>query len=72
MRYVALPKEPAARADESLTVAEVGLLLNLAEKTVYTMAQKAVLPRFSSHHLVVGGGTSGGGAFQAIQPKPSA
>jgi excisionase family DNA binding protein len=33
-------------ADEILTVAEVALLLKVAEKTVYTMAQKAELPRF--------------------------
>ncbi len=46
MRYLALPKEPAAMADEILTVAEVALLLKVAEKTVYTMAQKAELPCF--------------------------
>lgn len=46
MRYLALPKEPAAMADELLTVAQVALLLKVAEKTVYTMAQKAELPCF--------------------------
>ncbi len=33
-------------ADEILTVAEVALLLKVAEKTVYTMAQKSELPCF--------------------------
>ena len=33
-------------ADEILTVAEVALLLKVAEKTVYTMAQNAELPCF--------------------------
>jgi excisionase family DNA binding protein len=33
-------------ADEILTVAEVAQLLKVAEKTVYTMAQKAELPCF--------------------------
>jgi excisionase family DNA binding protein len=33
-------------SDEILTVAEVALLLKVAEKTVYTMAQKAELPCF--------------------------
>jgi excisionase family DNA binding protein len=46
MRYLALPKEPAPMADEILTVAEVALLLKVAEKTVYTMAQNAELPCF--------------------------
>jgi excisionase family DNA binding protein len=46
MRYHALPKEPAVMADEILTVAEVAQLLKVAEKTVYTMAQKAELPCF--------------------------
>lgn len=32
--------------DEILTVAEVALLLKVAEKTVYTMAQNAELPCF--------------------------
>lgn len=32
--------------DEILTVAEVALLLKVAEKTVYTMAQKSELPCF--------------------------
>jgi excisionase family DNA binding protein len=46
MRYLALPKEPRAMADEILTVAEVAVLLKVAEKTVYTMAQNAELPCF--------------------------
>lgn len=46
MRYLALPKQPAAMADEIPTLAEVALLLKLAEKTVYTMAQKAELRCF--------------------------
>ena len=33
-------------ADEILTVVEVSRLLKVAEKTVYTMAQKAELPCF--------------------------
>ncbi len=33
-------------ADEILTVAEVALLLKVADKTVYTMAQKSELPCF--------------------------
>lgn len=33
-------------ADEILTVAEVAVLLKVAEKTVYTMAQKSELPCF--------------------------
>lgn len=33
-------------ADEILTVAEVAVLLKVAEKTVYTMAQHAELPCF--------------------------
>lgn len=33
-------------ADEILTVAEVAVLLKVAEKTVYTMAQNAELPCF--------------------------
>ena len=33
-------------ANEILTVAEVAQLLKVAEKTVYTMAQKAELPCF--------------------------
>jgi excisionase family DNA binding protein len=33
-------------ADEILTVAEVASLLKVAEKTVYTMAQKSELPCF--------------------------
>jgi excisionase family DNA binding protein len=32
--------------DEILTLPEVALLLKIAEKTVYTMAQKAQLPAF--------------------------
>jgi excisionase family DNA binding protein len=32
--------------DEILTLPEVALLLKVAEKTVYTMAQKAQLPAF--------------------------
>jgi excisionase family DNA binding protein len=32
--------------DEILTLPEVALLLKVAEKTVYTMAQKAELPAF--------------------------
>lgn len=32
--------------DEILTVAEVARLLKVADKTVYTMAQNAELPRF--------------------------
>jgi excisionase family DNA binding protein len=46
MRYHALPKEPVIMADEILTVAEVAVLLKVAEKTVYTMAQKSELPCF--------------------------
>jgi excisionase family DNA binding protein len=46
MRYLALPTEPIAMADEILTVAEVAVLLKVAEKTVYTMAQNAELPCF--------------------------
>lgn len=33
-------------ADEILTVAEVALLLKVAEKTVYTMAQQSEVPCF--------------------------
>ena len=33
--------------DEILTLPEVATLLKVAEKTVYTMAQKAQLPAFS-------------------------
>ena len=33
-------------ADEILTVAEVAVLLKVAEKTVYTMAQNSELPCF--------------------------
>ena len=33
-------------ADEILTVVEVAQLLKVAEKTVYTMAQKGELPAF--------------------------
>lgn len=33
-------------ADEILTVADVALLVKVAEKTVYTMAQKSELPCF--------------------------
>ena len=33
-------------ADEILTVAEVALLLKVAEKTVYTMAQHGEVPAF--------------------------
>lgn len=33
-------------ADEILTVTEVALLLKVADKTVYTMAQKSELPCF--------------------------
>jgi predicted DNA-binding transcriptional regulator AlpA len=33
-------------ADEILTLPEVALLLKVAEKTVYTMAQKGDLPAF--------------------------
>jgi excisionase family DNA binding protein len=33
-------------ADEILTVADVATLLKVAEKTVYTMAQKSELPCF--------------------------
>lgn len=33
-------------ADEILTVPEVAQLLKVADKTVYTMAQNAELPRF--------------------------
>ncbi len=32
--------------DEILTLPEVAILLKVAEKTVYTMAQKAQLPAF--------------------------
>lgn len=32
--------------DEILTLSEVAILLKVAEKTVYTMAQKAQLPAF--------------------------
>jgi excisionase family DNA binding protein len=32
--------------DEILTLPEVAILLKVAEKTVYTMAQKALLPAF--------------------------
>ena len=32
--------------DEILTLPEVAILLKVAEKTVYTMAQKAELPAF--------------------------
>jgi excisionase family DNA binding protein len=32
--------------DEILTLPEVAILLKVAEKTVYTMAQKAELPSF--------------------------
>jgi excisionase family DNA binding protein len=32
--------------DEILTLPEVGILLKVAEKTVYTMAQKGLLPAF--------------------------
>ena len=32
--------------DEILTISEVASLLKVAEKTVYTMAQKAQLPAF--------------------------
>lgn len=46
MRYLASPKERIAMADEILTVAEVAVLLKVAEKTVYTMAQKSELPCF--------------------------
>lgn len=46
MRYLTLPKEPIMMADEILTVAEVAVLLKVAEKTVYTMAQSAELPCF--------------------------
>jgi excisionase family DNA binding protein len=46
MRYHALPKEPVVMADEILTVAEVAVLLKVAEKTVYTMAQQSELPCF--------------------------
>lgn len=34
MRYHALPKEPISMADEILTVAEVAVLLKMAENTV--------------------------------------
>lgn len=33
-------------ADEILTVAEVAVLLKVAEKTIYTMAQQSELPCF--------------------------
>lgn len=47
MRYRVLPRnQPAAMADEILTVAEVAHLLKVASKTVYTMAQNAELPCF--------------------------
>jgi excisionase family DNA binding protein len=46
MYYPTLPKEPVAMADEILTVVEVAQLLKVAEKTVYTMAQKGELPAF--------------------------
>lgn len=46
MRYLALPKEPISMADVILTVAEVALLLKVADETVYTMAQKSDLPCF--------------------------
>ena len=46
MRPHALPKEPVVMADEILTVSEVAVLLKVAEKTVYTMAQKSELPCF--------------------------
>lgn len=45
-RYHTLPEEPVVMADEILTVAEVAVLLKVAEKTVYTMAQKSELPCF--------------------------
>jgi len=41
-RYPRLPTP----ADEILTLPEVAELLKVAEKTVYTMAQKAALPAF--------------------------
>ena len=46
MRSPALPKESVSLADEILTVGEVARLLKVAEKTVYTMAQKGDLPAF--------------------------
>jgi excisionase family DNA binding protein len=43
-----LPSYPgrAVMADEILTLPEVAALLKVADKTVYTMAQKAEIPAF--------------------------
>ena len=46
MRYHALQRGPLVMADEILTVPEVAVLLKVAEKTVYTMAQQSELPCF--------------------------
>lgn len=39
-------KETGSMPDEILTLPEVAQLLKVAEKTVYTMAQKSQLPAF--------------------------
>ena len=45
--YLAFPpKWGWSMADEILTLPEVAQLLKVAEKTVYTMAQKSQLPAF--------------------------
>ena len=46
MRYLSLPERRSLLADEILTILEVARLLKVAEKTVYTMAQKHELPAF--------------------------
>ncbi len=44
--YPFLPSEGRLMPDEILTLPEVAQLLKVAEKTVYTMAQKSQLPAF--------------------------
>jgi excisionase family DNA binding protein len=41
-----LPAEGLIMPDEILTLPEVAILLKIAEKTVYTMVQKAQFPAF--------------------------
>lgn len=40
------PRSPERMSDEILTVLEVATLLKVADKTVYTMAQKGEIPAF--------------------------